>query len=326
MRILVLGGGDFVGRAVVDSALDGGHEVTTLNRGTSAPPPGVTALVGDRRTLGGLDALGEQRFDAVIDTWSWAPTAVRDATLVLRERVGRYLYVSTESVYADPIPAGSDETAAVVDGDPDGGDGDYPAMKRGAEVAVERAFGDRGVLARPGLVLGPRENIGRLPWWLGRIARGGRVLAPGPADLGIQWIDARDLADWLVHAAGSGAAGAYNLVAPVGTATMGDLLAAAVAATGSDAELVWVDPERILAAGVAPWMDLPIWLPPGEDHDAMHDSDVRRALDAGLRIRPIDETVRDTWDWLRSIGGAAPQRTDRPALGLDPELEARLLA
>ena len=187
------------------------------------------------------------------------------------------------------------------------------------------------MLARAGLILGPRENIGRLPWWLQRVARGGRVLAPGPAELGIQWIDARDLADWLVHAAGApdsptAVSGPYNLVAPVGSGTMRDLLTAAVQVTGSGAELVWTSPETILAAGITPWLDLPIWMPPGEDHDAVHETDVRRALGAGLRIRPLEQTVADTWAWLQSLGGTVPQRADRPVLGLDPTLEANLLA
>ena len=126
----MLGGGDFVGRSVVEAALASGHDVTTLNRGRSVAPPGVEALVGDRRLSGGLDALIGREFEAVIDTWSWAPQAVRDSAAALRDTVGRFLYVSSLSVYADPRPAGSDESAPLVDGDPSAADGEYAAMKR----------------------------------------------------------------------------------------------------------------------------------------------------------------------------------------------------
>ncbi|WP_157156437.1 NAD-dependent epimerase/dehydratase family protein [Diaminobutyricimonas sp. LJ205] len=326
MRVLVLGGTQFVGRAVVDEALARGWSVTTFNRGTRPATDRVTALVGDRTAPRGLAALEDGSWDVVVDTWSWAPSVVRDSASLLASRAGRYVYVSSRSVYASPLPAGVGEDAAVVQASPDAGDVEYPEAKAGAELAVVASFGDRAVLARPGVILGPHENVGRLPWWLNRIARGGEVLAPGPAGLGIQYIDARDLASWCLTAGASGLHGAYNIVAPVGHATMGSLLEAAVRMTGSRAVLRWVPPEVILAAGIEPWTDLPIWLPPGELHGSFHESDVTKALAAGLHCRPVEETVADTWAWLQSIGGTPPQREDRPAVGLDPELEQRVLA
>lgn len=326
MRLLVLGGTEFVGRAVVDDALARGAEVTVLHRGRHPAPAGVTALHGDRRAADGLAALGTGEWDAVVDTWSGAPVAVRDAVAVLSGRVGRYAYVSSRSVYVWPSPAGLDESGPVVDGSPDSEDSAaYAEAKRGGEIAVEAAFGDRGLLVRAGLILGPYENIGRLPWWLSRIARGGEVPAPGPADLGLQYIDARDLARWILGALDSGLGGAYNLVSPPGHTTMGELLETCRQVTGGDATLRWLEPEAIAAAGVQPWTELPIWLPPGEDHAAMHRGDVSKALAAGLVCRPIADTVADTWAWLRGIGGVPPQRSDRPASGLSAEAEARLL-
>jgi nucleoside-diphosphate-sugar epimerase len=174
-------------------------------------------------------------------------------------------------------------------------------------------------------VIGPYENIGRLPWWLQRMAKGGPVLAPGPRDLGLQYIDARDMAAWSLDAAAEGLGGAYNVVSPPGFTTMGELLAACAAVTGADAELRWVEPERILAAGIEPWSDLPIWLPPGETHAMMHQAGVSKALAAGLRCRPVTETVADTWAWMRGLGGPPPQRPDRPVVGLDPQVEASLI-
>jgi 2'-hydroxyisoflavone reductase len=326
MRVLVLGGTQFVGRAVVDEALDAGWSVTTFNRGTQPPAEGVTALVGDRTAPGGLAALEEGSWDVVVDTWSWAPSVVRDTAALLASRVGRYVYVSSRSVYATPIPAGAAEDAPLVPSSPDAGEVDYPESKAGAELAITAAFGDRAVFARAGVILGPHENVGRLPWWLTRIARGGEVLAPGPKDSGIQFVDARDLAAWCLNAGASGLSGAYNIVSPAGHATMAELLQACVRVTGSTAELRWLPAEQILAAGIAPWSDLPVWLPPGELHDTMHQGDVSKALAAGLRCRSVEETVADTWAWLQSIGGVAPQRADRPALGLDPELERKVLA
>ncbi|WP_405819599.1 NAD-dependent epimerase/dehydratase family protein [Streptomyces sp. NBC_00838] len=331
MRLLILGGTEFVGRAVAEAALARDWQVTVFHRGRHEPPAGVDVLHGDRTAPDGLTALtgtaagAASGWDVVVDTWSGAPSAVLDAARLLAGRAGHYAYVSSRSVYAYPTPAGLPEDGPLVEGAADAGQRDYARDKRGGELAAEAAFGERALLVRAGLILGPWENVGRLPWWLGRIARGGPVLAPGPRDNPLQYIDVRDLAEWTLDAAQRGLGGAYNLVSPPGHTTMGELLEACAEVTGSDAELRWTDPDAILAAGVEPWTDLPVWLPQGELHDMMHRGDVSKALAAGLRCRPVRETVLDTWAWLRSIGGTAPQRPDRPALGLAPEVEAALL-
>ncbi|MFD5050549.1 SDR family oxidoreductase [Streptomyces tendae] len=329
MRLLVLGGTEFVGRAVVEAALGRGWEVTVLHRGRHAPPPGVQALHGDRTAPDGLDALAEGTWDAVVDTWSAAPRAVRDAARLLRGRAGRYVYVSSCSVYAWAPPAGYAEDAPLVEGaSADAGQMDYARDKRGAELALLDAFGaDRSLLVRAGLILGPLENVGRLPWWLNRMARGGPVLAPGPRDLPLQYIDVRDLADWMLGALERELSGPYNLASPPGHTTMGGLLEACAAVTGGTAELRWTAPETVLAAGIEPWGQLPVWTPPGSDlHDALQGADVSSALATGLVCRPVGDTVADTWAWLRTLGGTAPQRPDRPPVGLDPQAEAKALA
>ncbi|MFE5742462.1 NAD-dependent epimerase/dehydratase family protein [Streptomyces celluloflavus] len=329
MRLLILGGTEFVGRAVAEAALARGWQVTVFHRGHHAPPPGVTVRHGDRGGLGdtaGLADLATGEWDAVVDTWSGAPSAVRDAARLLAGRAKTYAYVSSRSVHTFPAAAGLDEQGPLVTGSPDATDADdYAAAKRGGELAAVGAFGDRALLVRPGLILGPRENIGRLPWWLTRIARGGPVLAPGPRELPLQYIDARDLAEWTLDAVRDGLGGAYNVVSPQGHSTMGELLESCVRVTGAAAELRWTDPADVLAAGIEPWSELPVWLPPGELHDTLHAGDVSRAVATGLRCRPVGETVADTWSWLRSIGGVAPQRPDRPAVGLPPEKEAAVL-
>ncbi|GAA3731202.1 SDR family oxidoreductase [Spinactinospora alkalitolerans] len=321
----MLGGTEFVGRAVTEEALARGWEVTVFHRGRHEPPRGVTALRGDRGAADGLAALEQGEWDAVVDTWTNAPSAVRDAARLLADRVGRYVYVSSRSVYAFPPPAGLAEDGPLVEASPDDDEVDYAQAKRGGELAAIEAFGDRALLVRAGLIIGPWENIGRLPWWLRRIARGGPVLAPGPRDLDLQYIDARDLAVWALDAVERGLGGPYNLVSPRGHTTMGELLETCVRVTGSDAELRWTDPEPILAAGVQPWTELPIWLPRGELYDALYQGDVTKAVSAGLRCRPVAETVADTWAWLQELGGEPPQRPDRPSVGLAPETEAKLL-
>ncbi|MFF4955286.1 NAD-dependent epimerase/dehydratase family protein [Streptomyces chattanoogensis] len=322
VKLLILGGTEFVGRAVAEAALARDWQVTVFHRGRHQAPEGVTALHGDRLADDGLAALAEGEWDAVVDTWSGAPSAVRDTARLLAGRAGRYAYISSGSVYAFPPAERLTERSPVVAASPDATDADdYAAAKRGGELAAADAFGDRALLVRAGLILGPYENIGRLPWWLNRIARGGPVLAPGPREMPLQYVDARDLAEWTLDAVRDGLGGAYNLVSELGHATMGDLLESCVRATGSAAELRWTAPEEVLAAGIEPWTELPVWLAPGELRDAIYGPDVTKALATGLRCRPIAETVTDTWSWLRSRGGTAPHRPDRPAVGLPPEKE-----
>ncbi|MFF4099173.1 NAD-dependent epimerase/dehydratase family protein [Streptomyces sp. NPDC001903] len=325
MKLLMLGGTEFVGRAITEDALARGWDVTVFHRGNHAPPPGTSALHGDRTAPGGLEALTAGEWDLVVDTWSGAPTVVRDSARLLAGRAGRYVYISSRSVYAYPAPAGLAEDGPLVEGSADAGSTAYAEDKRGGELAALDAFGDRALLVRAGLIIGPYENVGRLPWWLNRTARGGPTLAPGRPALPLQYIDVRDLAHWTLDAAEAGRGGPYDLVSPAGHATMGALLEACAAVTGGGAEFHWIDQERIAEAGVEPWTELPIWLPEGELHDYMFGGDVSKALAAGLKCRPVEETVADTWAWLQSIGGTAPHRPDRPDKGISAEREAALL-
>lgn len=324
-RLLVLGGTEFVGRAVVEDALARGWEVTVFHRGRHEAPAGAEVRHGDRTEEGGHASLATGEWDFAVDTWSDAPSAVTDAARLLSGRVGHYTYISSRSVYTGPTAPDADEDAPVVESSIDDDGTDYARAKRGGELAARAVFGDRALFVRAGLILGPYENIGRLPWWLNRIARGGPVLAPGPRDLPLQYVDVRDLAAWTLDAAEQGLSGSYNMVSPIGHTTTEGFLAACKEATGSDAEFRWTSPEVIEEAGIAPWRELPVWLPPGELHETLHQGNVDRALATGLRCRPVTETVADTWKWLRSIGGEADQRPDRPRVGLAPEVEARVL-
>lgn len=324
----MLGGTHHVGRAVVEDALARGDEVTTLTRGVSGyAVPGVDARHADRRDRAAVAAaLGADTWDAVVDTWSFEPAAVRDSARLLDGRVAHYTYVSSRSVYAWPLPPGSDESAPVVEADPDSTDAaDYAAAKRGAEIAVLDGFGGDVLVARAGLVLGPYEVVGRLPWWLDRLAAGGRVPAPGPRDRPLQYVDGRDLAAWFLDAGRHGTSGVFNAVSRPGHTTTGALLEQAVRVTGGRAELVWVTPEAVAEAGVEPWTQLPIWVPPTGELAGLHDCDVSAAHAAGLRCRPMEETVADTWAWLQREGTPARPSNRAGDLGTSPEQERRLL-
>ena len=328
MRLLVLGGTHHVGRAVTEIAVARGDEVTTVNRGeTGADVPGVRVRRADRTDQAQLrSALRDDSWDAVIDTWSRAPRVVSESAALLSGRASHYGYVSSRSVYTWPIPDGADESAPVVQGDAGSEQSDdYAAAKRGGELAVLEHFAGPSVLARAGLILGPYELVGRMPWWLRRIERGGDVLAPGPRDMPIQYIDCRDLATWLLHAADEGISGTFNAVSKPGHATMARLLNAAITATGSDANLVWVQPTVIEAAGIQPWTELPVWAPPDGEAAALHNGNVGAIMAAGLVCRPVEETVTDTWLWLQAEGDP-PVREGGLKHGLDPDRERAVLA
>jgi 2'-hydroxyisoflavone reductase len=328
MRLLVLGGSSFVGRALVEDGAARGWSVTTFNRGRSAwAHPDAEHLIGDRDAPATLEAaLGGREFDVVADTWAGAPRAARASARLLAGRAGHYAYISTCNVYAEPYPLGVTEEDPLIDADPDEGDSDdYGRRKRGAEIAIGEAFGDRATFLRAGLIVGPHEDVGRLPAWLLRLARGGDVLAPGPADQPLQFIDARDLAAFTLDRAAEGRGGAYNMVARRGHATMRSLLEACRAVTGAGARLVWVTPELIAEQGIEPWTELPLWLPPGHEAAGLLAIGVEKAYAAGLLPRPAQETIRDTWAWLASLSAAPPTRPDLPPHGLDPERERAAL-
>lgn len=322
----MLGGTDFVGPAVVDAARARGDEVTIFHRGlTGAAPDGVRVVHGDRMRASDLDAVAAEQWDLVVDSWSRAPRVVLESARRLEGSAERYVYISTVSVYVEPRDGVISEASPVVDAAADADSIDYAADKRGAELAIESVFGsDRSLFARPGLILGPRENIGRLPWWLRRIAAGGDVLAPGPRENPLQYIDARDLAAFAI---GTGLRGAVNVLSAPGYTTMVELLTLCVDVTGSNATLTWVDPVFLLARDVAPWVELPIWVPPVGDLAWLYMTDASLAHRSGLTCRPARDTVGDAWAWLRDHPGWTQLiAANRTRVGMDPQREAELLA
>ena len=325
-KVLVLGGTDFVGPAVVGAALARGDEVTIFHRGQTGSAPDVVQVIhGDRTNAADLDALTGESWDMVVDAWSRAPRVVLESARKLEPHAARYVYISTISVYAEAHNGVITEASQTVDARPDADATDYAADKRGAELAIENVFGaERCVFARPGLILGPRENIGRLPWWLRRVAAGGDVLAPGPQDLAVQYIDARDLAAFAIETALNGA---VNVLSRPGHTTMDEVLALCREVTASSASFIWVDAGFLLAHEVEPWTELPIWVPPIGEMASFYTCDSSRALQSGLICRPARNTVQDTWSWLREHPDwQQVVSANRSRVGMTPEREAALLA
>jgi 2'-hydroxyisoflavone reductase len=322
VRLLVLGGTKFLGRAAVEAALARGDEVTLFNRGETNPElfPEVERLRGDRD--GDLSALEGREWDAVIDPSGFVPRVVRDSAELLRGSVGHYVFVSSGSVYAEPYVAGFDESAPLQElEDPQSEEvmRDYGALKAACERAVAEVFPDTHTNVRAGLIVGPNDPTGRFTYWPLRVAKGGEVLAPAPPERPVQLIDARDLGRWLVEACASQVTGSFN-------ATCEPVSFAAMLAACGDAEVVWADEGFLLEQGVEPFTELPLWLP-GTDAAFLQMS-VARAVATGLRFRPLEETARDTLAWAQEAGEQLI--TDRGLrqgrAGLDQAREAELLA
>lgn len=320
MRILVLGGTWFLGRAVAQAALDRGWSVSTFTRGRSGPAPrGAQEIHGDRTVRADLTALAEHGpWDAVVDTSSGQlpPRDVLAGAQALAPVTSTYVYVSTVNAYRDwpdqPLTESSELLEAPADADADygrlppdwgGPDWYYGRQKAGAERAATAAFGtERVSILRPGVILGPGEYVGRLPWWLQRAQRGGTILAPGPPDATIQPVDVRDVAAFALDRAAAQGGGAFNVTAPGGRETMHGFLTACLNATGSNGRLAWAPPDLLQKHKVQQWTELPLW----RTHTGVWNVDSTRAHTAGLQCRPLAETVTDTWAWMRNGGRPVP--------------------
>ena len=327
MDVLVLGGSVFVGRAVVGAAAGRGDRVTVFNRNSSAAtPPGATQLTGDRTVPADLAQLRGRHFDLIVDTCGYVPADVGAAAALLAGSAGHYAFVSSINAYPG-WPARADyPVAGEWDGDPDATRADVPAdldaaqaygwLKVGCERAVVRAFGpERSSVLRGGCIVGPHDSqVGRLPWWVDRVARGGDVLVPGRPDDPVALIDARDLARFALAAV----PGVYEAAGPSHRDTRQDLMSACVAATGAAARFHYVG-DWPAGQGVTPWTELPLWAPaPG-----VFSHHTGPAEAAGLRWRPLADTVADTWAWQQGLaGGWAPTAA---APGLSAERERELL-
>jgi 2'-hydroxyisoflavone reductase len=334
VRMLVLGGTRFVGYAVLSAAVRAGWNATSFSRGLSgSPPAGVRVVHGDRINRGDLEQLAaDGPWDAVVDTSGFVPRDVLMACDYLRPVTAHYLFVSTVSVYRgwprEPLSESSEVLFCPPDAGPDYGedveDGPtkYGYQKSGGELAVTSTFGlERCTILRPGVILGPREYVGRLPWWLNRVSTGGHVLAPGDPSRFIQPVDVRDLADFALLAISQPVAGTYNIAAPQHRETFGQMLHACADVTGSEVEFTWVPDADLLAAGVRQWSQLPLW----RTFPGVWQVDSTEAQAAGLSCRKIMDTVADTWAWMKSDGfDLTDQRSAEIGISLD--LERQILS
>ena len=320
MKLLVLGGTKFLGRATVEGALARGHEVTLFNRGETNPELFAEAekLRGDRD--GDLAALEGRSWDAVVDPSGFVPHVVRASAELLADAVGHYVFVSSISVYAEQSGLNTEDSAVGEIGDwpvdelvlGEGG-GNYGPLKALCEEVVAEVFPGRSSTVRAGLLVGAHDPTGRFTYWPHRVARGGEVLAPGPPERKVQFVDVRDVAGWMLDLAERRVAGTFNATHP--GRPWGELLETAREVAGSDASFTWVADAFLAEHDVGEWMELPMWLRDPE-WVGMHMADVSRAIEAGLSFRPLEETVRETLELAEPTGEA----------GLSPEREAELLS
>ncbi|MFQ5400379.1 MAG: SDR family oxidoreductase [Anaerolineae bacterium] len=322
MKLLILGGTRFLGRALVEAALSAGHQVTLFNRGRTNPDlfSQLERLKEDRD--GGLEALRGRTWDAVIDTCGYVPRLVHDSAALLANAVDLYTFISSIAVYADlgmpgmdeeaPLAQMEDETVEKVTGET------YGPLKVLCETVATEAMNGRALHIRAGLIVGPHDPTDRFTYWPARVARGGEVLAPGSPDAPVQFIDVRDLARWVVQATEAWLTGPFNATGPVAPLTMGQLLACCRQVSNSDAAFTWVSETFLTAQGVAPFTEAPLWVP--RESSGIMSINCEKALQTGLAIRPLAETVRDTLAWQATRPAEWEWRN-----GLSAEREAKLL-
>ncbi|HYO75487.1 MAG TPA: NAD-dependent epimerase/dehydratase family protein [Thermoanaerobaculia bacterium] len=328
LRILILGGTGFIGPNQVRYAVARGHKVSVFNRGKTNPgtlPEGVEQLIGDRN--GKLDALKGRDWDAVIDKPTTLPRWVRDAAGLLKGHADQYVFVSTISVYADNSKPNMDEDTALntledptvetVSGETYGG------LKALAEAEAEKAFPGKTTIVRPGLIVGAGDNSDRFSYWPARIARGGEVLAPGNPNDRVQFIDARDLGEWIIRLVEQKAYGKFNATGPEHPLTIAEMLHGIKAITTAGAQFTWVPAEFLEAQKVSPWMDMPVWIPPAGEYAGFGSRSIKRALAAGLTFRTLADTAQHTLDFWK---GRDAERNEKVRAGLKPEREAEVLA
>ncbi len=335
LRILILGGTGFTGPNQVQYAVARGHKVTVFNRGKTRRgeiPEGVEQLVGDRN--GQLDALQGRKWDVVIDNPTMLPVWVRDAAEILKGNVDRYVFISTISVYAEHSAPDKQESAALAKyegADPmketlDTVKGSefklYGPLKALSEQEAEKWFPGKTLVIRPGLIVGPNDQTDRFTYWPVRVERGGEVLAPGEPSDPVQIIDARDIAEWTIRMVENGETGIYNATGPAKPLGMGEMLDQIKTALKSDAQFTWTNAEFLEQQKVAPWSDMPVWIPPQGKMGGMGRTSIRKALDKDLTFRPLGETARDTLAWFKTLPA---ERQTKLKAGLSPEREKQVL-
>ena len=336
LKILILGGTGFTGPFQVRYALSRGHAVTVFNRGKTHPgelPKEAEQLLGDRN--GQLDALKGRKWDVVIDNPTTLPVWVRDAAQILKGNVDRYVFISTISVFSDVSKPGTDENGPLAKYE--GADamketqatlrasnyGLYGPLKVLSEKEAEKWFPGKALVIRPGLIVGPGDETDRFTYWPVRVARGGEVLAPSDGNDPVQFIDARDLAEWTIRMVEQGGTGTYNATGPKQKLTIGKMLDSIKQATKSDARFTWADADFLAAQKVAPWSDMPVWVPARGDSAGFSLINNTKALSKGLTFRSVADSTNATLEWFRK---QPAERQAKLKAGITAEREAAVLA
>ena len=331
LKILMLGGTGFLGPHTVQYAIDRGHEVTLFNRGRSKENlfPELEKLIGNRdpEVDAGLSALKGRKWDCVIDTSSYVPRIAGASAQLLKGQCEQYLMISTISVYSQFSQLNMDETAAVgtlddptvetVDG------ATYGPLKAYSEQAVTEQFGAGATILRPGLIVGPRDRTDRYSYWPVRASRGGDMLCPGNGSDLVQYIDVRDLAEFIVHCLEQKTTGIFNTISDSKTETVKDMVDTCIEVSGADTNAVWADTDFLTEQGVRPWADMPVWVPNAGEMAGLSQIDVSRAFAAGMKIRNRNETALDTLNWFKTL---SEERQETLRAGIKPEREQEVLA
>jgi len=324
-RVLIFGGTGFIGPHFVDTLRAAGHQLTLFNRGRRNPGlfPDVETLIGDRN--GQVDALKGRDWDVVIDDSGYLPKQVKLTAELLKDHVQHYVFISSISAYADLTKAGIDEDyklAELKDPNTEDVNAHYGALKAACERVVEKTYGQRWAVIRPTYIVGPGDTSDRFTYWPARVSRGGEMLAPGTARDAVQFIDVRDLADFMRECVERRVAGRYNLCNPPGATTIGDLLATSEAITRSNASFVWADTKFLEANKALEGNEIPIWAPPEGEFAGATLVSSARAVQKGLRFRDLETTIRDTLAWHSK---RPQEQQQKLRAGLSAEREAELL-
>ena len=304
MNILIIGGTRFVGRHLVDSALAHGHQITLFNRGKSNPDlfPNVETIIGDREQ--DMDKLSGRTWDAVIDTCGYVPRIVGESGVSLERSVGRYVFISSISVFADFTKIGIDESDPVSKIEDDSVEeitGEtYGPLKALCEKTILDRYNERGLVVRPGLIVGPNDPTDRFTYWPVRVAKGGDMLVPEKPEVPIQIIDVRDLSDFIIKLIEDDASGIYNATGPDYELTLGTMLDTCKQVSGSDANFHWASVDFLKENNVQEWSDMPVWVPDNEENQGFSRVNISKAIKAGLTFRPIADTVQDTISWANT--------------------------
>ncbi len=330
LRILILGGTGFIGPHQVEYAMSRGHTVTLFNRGQTNPGlfPTVEKLIGDRNAPDGYAALKGRTWDVVIDNPTQIPRWVREAGAALKDSAQRYVFVSTLSTYKNRGKIGMTEEDTARLNEPAAADAEppkaaYGPLKVRCENDAKEIWGEKALIVRPGLIVGPGDLTDRFSYWPIRVEQGGEILAPGTPDDAVAFIDQRDLTEFIIRLCEQQANGTYNVVGPGYMLTIAEMLYGCKAVTTSTARFTWVDADFVLANKLRPYADLPVWMPPRGDSEGWARMDCSKAKKAGLTFRPLAETARDTLTYYHA---QTPERQAALKAGLAPERERDVLA